>query len=821
MQHHHPTKKAGGVVSWACLILRGGRRKAMEDVSIKRKGKRWWRDILSGEDDDNKHGRRGVNWSSFATKDPYSFVSASGYDTAWLAMIPIHSDPTCSMFKECLEWVANNQTEEGYWGDCVDAHGDPSIDSLPATLACLIALHRWNVGANNIKRGLDFVQENSEKILGKTYDDLPRWFAIVFPGMIELAREAGIELAFPSQLNGLLFDIFHKRQSLLDAEELVGNQYYPPLLSYLEALPSTYDICEQDITMNLSGDGSLFKSPAATGRAFMATGNEMTLSYLQMVVGRCANGVPPTFPMDEELIRLCLVNQLQRLGLADHFTREIEDNLAKIYWNYKTQESTRKSGNSADVAIQLHKDSLAFRLLRMHGFTISPGQLCWFLNNDKVRAQIEENQEYFSITMFNVYRATDLKFPGEGELEEARSFSRKVLEKIALKDTSFGCTGLKKMMEHELRFPWIARLDRLDNRAWIEDSNNTNLLWVGKASSHRLSTLLNKKLLQLAVAEYGFRQLIYRNELEEVTRWSKSRGMSDMGFGRERTTYCYFAIASSIPLQYDSEVRMIITKSAVVITVADDFYDTEASFYELNSLTDAIAGWDAKGLSGHSKTIFNALDDLVTEIVAKVLHQKGIDITFFLQQIWYETFNSWLVEAEAKWSMGGFVPSTEEYLGTGMVSIALHTIVLPASYLLDPSPTASKVRAGEYQTVTKLSMLIPRLLNDIQSYQKEQEEGKMNYVLLYMRENPGADIENSTTYVREILENKWGEFLQNVLMDDGLGELPKASKLLHLSCVKVFQMFFHSSNRYDSNTDMLQDIQKAIYIPLHIGSNSM
>ncbi|GMI82367.1 terpene synthase 04, GERANYLLINALOOL SYNTHASE, TERPENE SYNTHASE 4 [Hibiscus trionum] len=742
--------------------------------------------------------------------DPYSFVSASAYDTAWLAMVPLDSDRTCARFKECLEWVANNQTTEGYWGEC------PAIDSLPATLACLIALHRWNVGANHVKRGLNFLQENAEKILGKTYDELPRWFTIVFPGMIELARKAGIELAFPSQLDGLLSDIFRKRQSLLDNEELVvGNQYYPPLLSYLEALPSWYDVSEEEISMNLSGDGSLFQSPAATARAFMATGNQQTLSYLQMVVGRCANGVPPTFPMDEDLIRLCLVNQLQRLGLADHFTREIEDNLAQIYWNYKTQESPEKSSNNADVAIQLHKDSLAFRLLRMHGYTMSPGQLCWFLNNKNVRAHIEENHENFSISMLNVYRATDLKFPGEDELEEARSFSRKVLEKISLKDTSFGCTGLKKMVEHELRFPWIARLDRLDHRAWIEDINNSNILWVGKTSAHRLSTLLNKKLLQLAVAEYEFRQSIYRNELEEVTRWSKSRGMSDMGFGRERTTFCYFAIASSIPLPYDSEVRMIITKSAVVITVADDFYDSEASIDELNNLTDAIARWDAEGLSGHSKTIFNALHDLVSEIVAKVLHQQGIDITVFLQQIWYETFNSWLVEAEAKWSTGGL--SMEEYLGTGMVSIALHTIVLPASYLLNPSLTYYKVRAGEYPAVTKLSMMIPRLLNDIQSYQKEQEEGKTNYVLLYMRENPGADIEDSTTYVRGIVENKWGEFLQHVLMDDGSGELPKGSKFLHLSCVKVFQMFFHSSNRYDSNTDILQDIQKAIYIPLNIG----
>lgn len=73
------------------------------------------------------------------------------------------------------------------------------------------------------------------------------------------------------------------------SEKLVDNQY-PPLLSYLEALPSSFDISEEDITVNLSGDGSLFQSPAATARAFMATGKEECLSYLQSLVGRCANG---------------------------------------------------------------------------------------------------------------------------------------------------------------------------------------------------------------------------------------------------------------------------------------------------------------------------------------------------------------------------------------------------------------------------------------------------------------------------------------------------------------------------------------------------
>ncbi|KAK6283746.1 hypothetical protein POUND7_002698 [Theobroma cacao] len=754
--------------------------------------------------------------------DPCLFVSSSAYDTAWLAMINPAADSdrphSSPMFKACLDWVLNNQTEEGYWGEC-DSHGNPTIESLPATLACVIALKKWNVGNKNIEKGLDFVHGNAEKLLGVNHDHFPRWFTIVFPGMIELARKAGLELAFPSQLNELSSDIFYQRQRILETEELVDGQY-PPLLSYIEALPSSYDISGEDITMNLSGDGSLFQSPAATARAFMATGKEECLGYLESLVRRCANGVPPTYPMDEELIKLCVVNQLQRLGLADHFTHEIEANLAQLYRNYNSQGSQAKPRSNPVSAIQLHKDSLAFRLLRMHGYSVSPWQFFWFLKNQEVRARIEKDYEYFSSAMLNVYRATDFMFPGEYELEEARSFSRKVLEKVFFKGTrdnkdNFRSTNLEKMMQHELRHPWIARLDHLEHRTWIEEKNS-NVLWVGKASFHRFSPLLTEKLMQLAVADYEFRQLIYRNELEEVKRWSRNRGLSDMGFGREKTTYCFFAIASSIPLPYDSDIRMIIAKGAIVVTVADDFYDMEGSLDELNSLTDAIGRWDPSGLRGHSKTIFDALDDLVREIVAKVLQQQETDITIFLQQIWYETFASWLVEA--KWSRGGFLPSIDEYLGTGMISIAAHTIILPASFLLNPSLIDCKVRPGEYETVTKLLMLIPRLLNDIQSYQKEQEEGKMNCVLLYLKENPGADIEDSTAYVREILDKKWGELLQHVLMD-GFEDLPKPCKLLHLSCVKVFQMFFHSRNRFDSNTEMLQDIQKAIYVPLNVGTS--
>ena len=82
--------------------------------------------------------------------DPYSFVSPSAYDTAWLAMVPDHN--TKPMFTNCLNWVLTNQKQEGFWGEC-DGHGMPTIECLVATLACIIALKKWNLGSPMIHKG--------------------------------------------------------------------------------------------------------------------------------------------------------------------------------------------------------------------------------------------------------------------------------------------------------------------------------------------------------------------------------------------------------------------------------------------------------------------------------------------------------------------------------------------------------------------------------------------------------------------------------------------------------------------------------------------
>ena len=126
---------------------------------------------------------------------------------------------------------------------------------------------------------------------------------------------------------------------------------------------------------------------------------------------------------------------------------------------------------------KIYKDSLAFRLLRMYGYTVTPstilrtlntnllwnviftniyiflctGSFCWFLCHEDIVIRIERNFESFTSAMYNVYRATDLIFQGEYELEKARLFSRKLLEKSMT---------LKSVNDNLVIFPNLRRVVR-------------------------------------------------------------------------------------------------------------------------------------------------------------------------------------------------------------------------------------------------------------------------------------------------------------------------------------------------------------------------
>lgn len=86
-------------------------------------------------------------------------LSVSSYDTAWVAMVPTnmgspnHHQPS---FPTCLEWIMENQKADGSWG-LNPSHPSLIKDSLSSTLACVLALQKWEVGEQLVQKGTIFL----------------------------------------------------------------------------------------------------------------------------------------------------------------------------------------------------------------------------------------------------------------------------------------------------------------------------------------------------------------------------------------------------------------------------------------------------------------------------------------------------------------------------------------------------------------------------------------------------------------------------------------------------------------------------------------
>lgn len=78
--------------------------------------------------------------------------SPSSYDTAWVAMVPLAGHLKTPCFPQCVEWILQNQHGDGSWGITeYDLSADKNI--MLSTLACVIALKKWEVGPEHITRG--------------------------------------------------------------------------------------------------------------------------------------------------------------------------------------------------------------------------------------------------------------------------------------------------------------------------------------------------------------------------------------------------------------------------------------------------------------------------------------------------------------------------------------------------------------------------------------------------------------------------------------------------------------------------------------------
>lgn len=569
-------------------------------------------------------------------------ISISAYDTAWVALVEDVHGSGAPQFPSSLEWIAKNQLPDGSWGDreIFIAH-----DRIINTLACVVALRSWNVHPEKCEKGMSFFKENLSKLQNENAEHMPVGFEVAFPSLLEIARSLNIEVPDDSPI---LNDIFAKRNVKL--ARIPREMMHKVPTTLLHSLEGMSGLDWKQLVKLQSEDGSFLFSPSSTAFALMRTKDENCLKYLNKAVNKFNGGVPNVYPVDL-FEHIWVVDRLDRLGISRYFQQEIEDcmNYVHRYWTEKGICWARNS-NVQDI----DDTSMGFRLLRLHGHQVSAN----------VFKHFERNGEFFCFTgqttqavtgMFNLYRATQVMFPGEEILEHAKEFSSKFLrEKQAaneLVDKWIIMKNLPEEVAHALDVPWHASLPRVETRFYIDQYGGENDVWIGK-TLYRMGYVNNKNYLELAKLDYNNCQALHLTEWGRIQKWYSESGLGEFGLSTKALLIAYFVAAANIFEPERSHERLAWAKTAALIeTITTYVSDPELrkafvkKFSDLVIRRDHSTGWRmSRNETGHG--LIETLLATIDQISWDILVSHGLEVGYDMHHAWKKWLSSWQSEGD-------------------------------------------------------------------------------------------------------------------------------------------------------------------------------
>ncbi|KAF9622162.1 hypothetical protein IFM89_030020, partial [Coptis chinensis] len=326
-----------------------------------------------------------------------------------------------------------------------------------------------------------------------------------------------------------------------------------------------------------------------------------------------------------------------------------------------------------------------------------------------------------------------------------------------------------------VKFTYDADIERLENRRNIE-YYNVDSLRVLKAS-YRCSNVDNRDIVQFGVEDYNRKNL-------RVLR------------------------AGIVFTPELSDARMSWTKNSFLSTVVDDFFDVKGSREELVNLIKLVEKWECNTATNYFseevEIIFQALHKTVNDLGDIAFTRQGRSVRSHLIDIWLTLLKSMMKEYE--WARDKSAPKMEEYMENACISFALGPVVLITQYFLEPMLSKKVITSPEYNKLFKHMNICCRLLNDIQSFKREGEEGKLNSVLLCKIHSPEAINEQEVVKeVKGIIDSNRRELLGLVLNTKG-SIVPKGCKDLFWKTFRVTHLFYREKDGFSSSLEMVNAV---------------
>nr|QMW69081.1 terpene synthase 1 [Callicarpa americana] len=482
-------------------------------------------------------------------------ISISPYDTAWVALVADIGGSGQPQFPSSLEWISSNQLPDGSWGDrnTFLAH-----DRIINTLACVIALKTWKMLPDKCDKGISFIRRNIYKLEDENEEHIPIGFEVALPSLIEIAKKTGIDI--PNDSPGIQ-EIYAKRD--LKLSRIPRDIMHKLPTTLLHSLEGMIGLEWQKLLKLQSADGSFLFSPSSTAFALQQTKDEKCLKYLLKHVQKFNGGVPNVYPVDL-FEHLWAVDRLQRLGISRYFQPEIDECIDYVH-RFWTNKGICWARNSEVQDID--DTAMGFRLLRLHGYEVSADVFKQFENGGQFFCFAGQSNQ--AVTgMYNLYRASQVAFPGENILEDANKFSAKFLQEKRSNNRLIDKWIIAKDLPGEVGYavdvPWYASLPRVEARFFLEQYGGDDDVWIGK-TLYRMPYVNNNTYLELAVLDYNNCQALHQDELKSIQKWYRNCSLGGFGLSERSAILAYYIAASSVFEPEKSLERLAWAKTAILV----------------------------------------------------------------------------------------------------------------------------------------------------------------------------------------------------------------------------------------------------------------
>ncbi|XP_057731487.1 probable terpene synthase 2 [Arachis stenosperma] len=482
------------------------------------------------------------------------------------------------------------------------------------------------------------------------------------------------------------------------------------------------------------------------------------------------------------LQKLCLIDSIQRLSIAYHFEREIDEILAQIHNDFI---------NNNGFAIEerdLHFIALLFRLFRQKGYYISSDVFNKFKNR---RGEFDEITLVQDVEgMWSLYEAAQLRVHGEDILEKAHEFTYNKLKSI----TNQLSPSLANQVNQSLQQPLHKAIPRMKARSYMS-------FYEENPSCDKVD------LLSFAKLDFNMVQKLYKKEIGSNTKWWRELDFATkVPYARDRAVEGFFwPFATNSEPKY-STARQMITKLAICISLVDDTFDVYGTVEELELFTKAIQRWDIRcieSLPDCFKVIFSAIMECWMEIEV-FMNDVGGDSNLVLQHV-KQAFSN-IVQAymvEAKWCHEDYIPTYDEYMINGILTSG------------SPWFTTVFIALGEFASkemfdwisnipfILKAASFAGRLINDLSSHKFEQQRKHVASAVESCMKQYDFSEEEVYEFIKKDINDSWKDMNEEYLKLSE--EIPRPILDCIVNLARICEFIYANFEDKYTNCELLND----------------